>query len=65
MQIVVNGEPKETGARTLDELCAALGMSADKFATAVNGAFVPARARTKHQLHVHDEIEIVTPRQGG
>ena len=65
MQIIVNGEPTETVARTLSELCAALDLGADKIGTAVNGSFVPANARADHALRDHDEIEIVSPRQGG
>ena len=65
MQIVVNGEPKTTQARTLEELCAALELGRDGIATAVNGAFVPAKARAGTTLQANDEIEIVSPRQGG
>lgn len=65
MRILINGEPKETGARTLGELCAALDLGGEKIATAVNGTFVPAQARDEHRLHPRDEIEIVSPRQGG
>ncbi len=65
MRIVVNGERQDTRAKTLAELCAALGLGNAKVATAVNGDFVPARARDEHILTQNDHIEIVTPRQGG
>ena len=65
MRIVVNGEAQDTGARTLEELCAALGFTDAKVATAVNGDFVPASARQALKLTDNDRIEIVTPRQGG
>ena len=65
MKIMVNGQPQETGARTLDELCAALGYGDAKIATAVNGDFVPAAARAKIALSSEDRVEIVAPRQGG
>ncbi len=65
MQIVVNGEPRETVVRTLAELCAALEMGSEKIATAVNGTFVPERARAQLELRADDQIEIVSPRQGG
>lgn len=65
MRIVVNGERQVTGARTLAELCAALGLADAKIATAINGSFVPARARAQVALTENDAIEIVAPRQGG
>ena len=36
-----------------------------KVATALNGEFVPARARAATPLKEGDRIEIVAPRQGG
>jgi len=65
LQIVVNGEPTETVVRTLAELCATLELGSDTIATAVNGRFVPAQSRAELKLRAHDEIEIVSPRQGG
>ena len=65
MKIVLNGEPQEVAAATLAELCAVLGHGRAKIATAVNGAFVPAREREGTRLAEHDKIEIVAPRQGG
>ena len=65
MKITLNGEVTRTHARTLDELCAALGHGLDKIATARNGDFVPAKQRAKTHLFENDSIEIVAPRQGG
>ena len=65
MQILVNGEPVATDARTLAELCASLGFANAKVATAVNGSFVASAERGLTQLAPKDEIEIVAPRQGG
>ncbi len=67
MKISVNGEAAETRATNLEELCAVLGHGhwQDKIATALNGDFVPVRARGGTRLNEHDSIEIVTPRQGG
>lgn len=65
MKIIVNGEPQDTRATTLDELCAALGLADARIATAVNGDFVPAPARVDRALEHNDRIEIVAPRQGG
>jgi sulfur carrier protein len=65
LQILVNGEPVATSARTLAELCADLGFAKAKVATAVNGSFVAAGKRSLTELAPKDEIEIVAPRQGG
>ncbi|MCJ7597988.1 MAG: sulfur carrier protein ThiS [Methyloceanibacter sp.] len=65
MQILINGEPVATKARNLDELCGELGFAGARFATAVNGSFVAAGRRTSTELSPEDEIEIVSPRQGG
>lgn len=65
MQILLNGERFTTDAGNLDELCAKLGFAEAKVATAVNGSFVAATAREQTQLSEADEVEIVSPRQGG
>ena len=65
MKIVVNGEATQTQAKTLEELCAALGHGTSKVATALNGDFVPAPKRGQIKLAENDAVEIVSPRQGG
>jgi sulfur carrier protein len=65
LKITVNGEARQTEARTLAELCAALGYGEMKVATARNGEFVPSAHRAVTPLHPEDRIEIVAPRQGG
>jgi len=65
LKITLNGEVTRTRARTLDELCAALGHGLDKIATARNGDFVPVTQRAKTIIVENDSIEIVAPRQGG
>jgi sulfur carrier protein len=65
LKILVNGEMTQTHARTLGELCTALGHGLDKIATARNGDFVPETARARTELSENDKIEIVAPRQGG
>jgi sulfur carrier protein len=62
---MVNGQPQETGARNLAELCVTLGYADAKIATAVNGEFVPAASRADTTLTGEDRVEIVAPRQGG
>jgi sulfur carrier protein len=64
-RITVNGESRTTQARTLDDLCRELGLSDLKIATALNGEFVPAKARADTSLAEGDLIEVVSPRQGG
>jgi len=65
LQILVNGEPFATDARTLAELCTTLGFGQAKVATAVNGSFVASAKREVTPLAPKDEVEIVAPRQGG
>jgi sulfur carrier protein len=65
LRITINGEVTQTRARTLDELCAALGHGLDKIATARNGDFVPVTQRASTLISENDSIEIVAPRQGG
>lgn len=65
LNIIVNGERRTTGARTVAELVVEAGFGEARVATAVNGDFVPERARTARQLAEGDRVEIVSPRQGG
>lgn len=65
LRISVNGEPCTTEARTLAELVAEAGFADARIATAVNGDFVPQRARAARSLAEGDRVEIVSPRQGG
>lgn len=64
-KVIVNGSPATTRAATLAELVDELGFEDARVATAVNGDFVPARARADTRLGADDRIEIVSPRQGG
>ncbi len=65
MRLVVNGEHREIEATTLAGALSALEYQDAKVATAVNGEFVPARAREATPVKDGDRIEIVAPRQGG
>lgn len=65
MRIILNGEPAETAARTLADLCDSLGHPPATIATAKNGDFVPNTARRAVTIEENDRIEIVSPRQGG
>ena len=65
MTLIVNGEAREVAAATLAEALQALDYGEAKVATALNGEFVPARARETTAVRDGDRIEIVAPRQGG
>jgi sulfur carrier protein len=65
MTLIVNGEPREVAAGTLAEALQALDYREAKIATALNGEFVPARARGATPVTDGDRIEILAPRQGG
>ena len=65
MKILINGEVTQTHAKTLGELCTALGHGLDKVATARNGEFVPITERSMTLIAENDQIEIVAPKQGG
>ena len=65
MRLVVNGEPRDIPAATLAEAVQSLDFGEAKVATALNGEFVPARARASTLVKDGDRIEIVAPRQGG
>lgn len=64
-RLVVNGEAREVAARSLATLLDELGYGGQKVATALNGEFVPERARLDAAVAAGDEVEIVAPRQGG
>jgi len=65
MRLVVNGELQDVPAATLAEALQSLDFAEAKVATALNGEFVPARARESAMLKDGDRIEILAPRQGG
>jgi sulfur carrier protein len=65
VRLVVNGEPQEVPAATLADALQSLDLAEAKVATALNGEFVPARARAATLVKDGDRIEIVAPRQGG
>jgi sulfur carrier protein len=65
VRLVVNGELQEVPAATLADALQSLELAEAKVATALNGEFVPARARASTPVKDGDRIEIVAPRQGG
>lgn len=65
LHITLNGAAVQTSARTLEDLLAGQGFAGAKVATAVNGTFVPARARASTTLSQGDAVEVLSARQGG
>lgn len=65
MTLLLNGASRDVAARTLAEALDELGYAGKIVATAVNGAFVPARRRADCNLSDGDRIEVVAPMQGG
>ena len=65
MKLVVNGLERELEAATIATALKALQYEGAVVATALNGEFVPARAREATPIRDGDRIEIVAPRQGG
>jgi len=64
MKIILNGEPRDVAAVTLDALLTECGYGS-RVATAVNENFVPAAARAEHNLSDGDRVEVLAAMQGG
>ncbi|EAU42253.1 thiamine biosynthesis protein ThiS [Fulvimarina pelagi HTCC2506] len=65
MRVVLNGEPAEIDADTLDRALAELGYGDAVVATALNSEFVPAPMRGEARIAEDDRIEIIAPMKGG
>jgi sulfur carrier protein len=65
VSLVVNGTAMDVAARSVAELIDEAGFAGVRVATALNGVFVPERARAETKLRDGDRLEILTPRQGG
>ncbi len=65
MLVIVNGEQREISASSVDALPAELAYEGTHFAIAVNYDVVPKSRWAETHLKAGDEIEIITPRQGG
>ncbi len=65
MNIRVNGEPCRVTSRDLASLLDELGYGDATVATALNQTFVRKKDRAEAKLAEADEVEILTPRQGG
>jgi sulfur carrier protein len=65
MRVTVNGEEREITAERVDALLAELDYEGTHFAIALNYDVVPKSRWAETPLKAGDEIEIITPRQGG
>lgn len=65
MKITVNGAPHDLAGASVQDALAEIGLAAARVATALNGAFLPAAARTDMLLKDGDALEVVAPMQGG
>ena len=65
MRVTVNGEQREVTSASVDALLAELDYEGTHFAVAVNFDVLPKSRWAETVLNSGDEIEIITPRQGG
>ena len=65
MRVTVNGEPREIASRSVEALLSELEYEGTHFAIAVNYDVLPKSRWAETALKAGDEIEIITPRQGG
>ncbi len=65
MRVIVNGEQREISSRSVDALLAELEYEGTHFAIALNYDVLPKSQWAETPLKNGDEIEIITPRQGG
>ena len=65
MRVIINGEEREIASGSVDALLGELDYEGTHFAIAVNYDVLPKSRWAATQLKAGDEIEIITPRQGG
>lgn len=65
MNIRVNGVDCDVKASNLESLLAELDYAEQTVATALNHTFVRKKDRPTTKIAEGDEVEILTPRQGG
>ena len=65
MRVTVNGEQREISASRVDALLSELDYEGTHFAIALNFDVLPKSKWAETPLKNGDEIEIITPRQGG
>jgi sulfur carrier protein len=65
MRVIVNGEAREIASMRIDALLSELEYEGTHFAIALNFDVLPRSRWAETALQTGDEIEIITPRQGG
>jgi sulfur carrier protein len=65
MRVIVNGEPREISSDSVDALLGELEYEGTHFAIALNFDVLPKSRWAETRINSGDEIEIITPRQGG
>ena len=65
MRVIVNGEQREIASASVDALLSELEYEGTHFAIALNFDVLPRGRWAETALQTGDEIEIITPRQGG
>ena len=65
MRVIVNGEQREIASTSVDALLGELEYEGTHFAIAVNYDVLPKSRGAEAARKNGDEIEIITPRQGG
>jgi sulfur carrier protein len=65
MRVIVNGEAREIASSRVDALLGELDYQGTHFAIALNYDVLPRSRWAETALNTGDEIEIITPRQGG
>jgi sulfur carrier protein len=65
MRVTVNGEQREIHSDSVDALLGELEYEGTHFAIALNYDVLPRSRWAETPLKSGDEIEIITPRQGG
>jgi sulfur carrier protein len=65
MRVIVNGEEREISSASVDALLGELDYEGTHFAIALNYDVVPKSRWAQTPIKSGDEIEIITPRQGG
>ncbi|HWL58651.1 MAG TPA: sulfur carrier protein ThiS [Paracoccus sp. (in: a-proteobacteria)] len=65
MKITLNGEARDLTGPTVQDVLAQIGLAEARVATALNGDFLPAGARSSAMLKDGDALEVLAPMQGG
>jgi sulfur carrier protein len=65
MRVTVNGEQREISSLSVDALLGELQYEGTHFAIALNYDVLPRTRWAQTTIKPGDEIEIITPRQGG